>query len=117
MSDEEFPATVVKVVNPWRVVINRGSAHRVKIGQRFLIYSITSEAIIDPKTGESLGFLENPKGTGKVINVQEKISTLESDTPMPSEIGGGFDWPTLTTRPPRMMPFEDVEPRDLAKPI
>lgn len=44
-----------------------------------LVYCVSDEDIKDPKTGESLGFLELVRGTGKIIFVQDKISILESD--------------------------------------
>ncbi|ELS46899.1 hypothetical protein C789_3305 [Microcystis aeruginosa FACHB-905 = DIANCHI905] len=44
-----------------------------------MIYGISEEEIIDPNTGESLGYLEIVKGTGRVINVQDNMATIESD--------------------------------------
>jgi hypothetical protein len=74
-----FPAKVVKVMDfNYKLVINRGAKDGVKMGQRFLIYSI-GEEILDPDTKESLGKLEIVRGKGKVIHVQEKMATLESE--------------------------------------
>lgn len=74
-----FPATVAKVIDDYKLVINRGSEHGIREGQRMLVYCISDEDIKDPETGESLGFLELVRGTGKIIFIQEKISILESD--------------------------------------
>jgi hypothetical protein len=74
-----FPATVAKVIDDYKLVINKGSEHGIREGQRMLVYNIDDEDIKDPKTGESLGYLELVRGTGKIILVQEKISILESD--------------------------------------
>lgn len=69
---------VVSVLNDYKVAINAGSNQGIKIGQKFLIYSLSDQEIIDPDTKDSLGFLEIVKGTGKVIHVQEKMCTIES---------------------------------------
>ena len=79
MGDEKFPATVIKVIHDYQVVINKGSQDGVKVGQRFLIYEETDELLQDPITLEGLGNLEIPKGTGKAIYVKEKWTTIESD--------------------------------------
>lgn len=69
---------VVKVIDDYRVVLNAGSDDEISLGQKFLIYSVSAEPLYDPKTNESLGYLEIVKGTGKVTHVQEKICTIES---------------------------------------
>ena len=77
-----FPATVIQVLDetyPDKIVINLGSEHQIKKNQRFQIYSLSDEEIIDPENGESLGRLEIVKGTGKVVEIQLKAATLESD--------------------------------------
>jgi hypothetical protein len=70
--------TVVTIIDPFTLVINRGSTHGVKEGMRFLVYSL-GEELYDPDTKESLGRLETVKGTGVVSHVQEKMSTIRSD--------------------------------------
>ena len=74
-----YPAEVAKVINEYKLVINRGSIDNVKLDQKFLVYSISDEEVFDPTTKESLGYLEIPKGTGKVIHIQERMATLETD--------------------------------------
>jgi hypothetical protein len=74
-----FPATVAKVIDSYKLVINKGSEDGIREGQRMLVYHVSDEDIKDPNTGESLGFLELVRGTGKIIFVQDKISILESD--------------------------------------
>jgi proteasome assembly chaperone (PAC2) family protein len=74
-----FPAQIVNIINPYQLVMNRGDRNGIKVGRRVLIYGISKEEIIDPNTGESLGYLEIVKGTGRVINVQDNMSTIESD--------------------------------------
>lgn len=69
-----FPATVAKVIDNYKLVINRGSENGIREGQRMLVYGISDEDIKDPRTGESLGYLELVRGTGKIISVQEKMS-------------------------------------------
>lgn len=70
---------VVKILDDYKLAINAGSEQNVSVGQKFLIFSLSDEEIIDPDTNQSLGFLEIVKGTGIVTHVQEKTCTLESD--------------------------------------
>lgn len=74
-----FPATVVKVIDDYKLVINKGETSGIKEGQRMMVYHIDDEEILDLHTGESLGHLELVIGTGKIIFVQDKISIVESD--------------------------------------
>ena len=68
--EKKFPAFVASIINEYKVVINRGIKHDIRLGQRFLIYKLSDEEIIDPITKEPLGYLEIVKGTGKVIHLQ-----------------------------------------------
>lgn len=129
---------VAKVIDRYTVVINRGEKHGIKVGQRFLIYSIGDE-ILDPDTNESLGNLEIVKGTGRVIHSQEKIATIASDMKSspsrtvrrvkesdPLGIRGasrafraisGATQEIEEQLPPEKIPFEDPTVGDIAKPI
>lgn len=69
---------IAKVIDGYTLVLNKGEKDGIKVGQRFLIYSIGDE-IIDPDTKESLGNLEIVKGTGRVTHLQEKVATIASD--------------------------------------
>ena len=71
---------VVHVIDDYKVAINAGSNSGIKLGQRYLVYKLSSEEIIDPDSNTSLGFLEIVKGSGKVVHVQETMCTLESDS-------------------------------------
>lgn len=116
-----YPATVVDIINDEMVVINRGSIHGIKIGQEFMIYSLSDEIIKDPSDGQALGYLEFPKGTGEVINVQEKMSTIKTN--MEEEKSrliyrdpfGGFREEIKVAY--KKMPFDDPEIGDKAKPV
>jgi hypothetical protein len=98
-----FPATVVKVIDHYKLAINRGKHNVIRQGQRMMVYYIDDEEILDPNTGESLGYLELVKGTGRVIFVQDKISIIESDK-MIDKLG-------------KRLPFENPQVGDLVKPI
>lgn len=74
-----FPATVVTVIDDYKIAINKGGNNGIKLGQRMLVYRLSEEEIVDPDTGESLGYLEIVKGTGRIIYIQETMSILESD--------------------------------------
>lgn len=73
-----YPATVVKIIDEYKVVINRGIRDGIKNGQRFLVYKVDDQELVDPDTGENLGQLEIIRGIGKVVHLQEKLATIES---------------------------------------
>jgi hypothetical protein len=75
-----YPATVVRVLASDRVVINRGSRDGVLAQQRFVVYSLDSEPIKDPHTGQDLGQLEIPKGVGVIVHVQDQMAILYNST-------------------------------------
>lgn len=76
--NSEYFGKVAFIKSNYEVVINKGSDHGVGIGDKFIIYKLSDE-VIDPDTNQSLGFLEDIKGTGVVTHIQEKIATLESN--------------------------------------
>jgi hypothetical protein len=136
MGDEKFPATVIKVIDNYRVVINKGSRDGINIGQRFQIYTETDELLQDPVTLEGLGNLEISRGTGRVIYVQEKWATIGSDrTKAPNKkivtttrnpnaaVTGVFGYgsqieveETIET-PAQQIPFDNPSEGDKVKPI
>jgi hypothetical protein len=69
---------IAHVKDSYTLALNKGSLDGIKIGQRFLVYSI-GEEIYDPDTKISLGKLEIVKGTGKVTHLQDHIATISSD--------------------------------------
>lgn len=78
-AEKSFPASVAEVFdNGYKIVINRGSEHGVAKDQRFQIYGLSDEEIIDPVSREPLGHLEIVKGIGKVVHIQPQMATLES---------------------------------------
>jgi hypothetical protein len=113
-----FPATVAKVIDEFKVVINRGSLHGLKYGQRLQVYGLTGEEIIDPVTKKSLGKLENAKGVGIVMHTQEELSILESTR---TEFDAQARVDVLTwLNPKRLMKpagFDNPQVGDLAKPV
>jgi len=74
----EIEGKVIKIIDDYKLVINKGSKDGVKNLHKFIILE-KGEELFDPDTSESLGYLEIPKLKMKVIHVQEKISILESD--------------------------------------
>lgn len=77
--NEKIPC-VAKVLDDYKLVLNIGSYDDVVMGQRFLIYGLSDDEIIDPITHESLGYLELVRGTGSVIFIQEKMCIIKSDS-------------------------------------
>ena len=74
-----FPAKVAKVIDAYKLVINRGKEHGIREGQRVLIYRIDDEGIIDPGANKSLGNLELVRGSGKIFQVESQYAIVESD--------------------------------------
>lgn len=70
-------ATVVHIIDEYKIVINRGSDQGVNVGDTYLVYAIGPD-LIDPETNESLGSLEIVRGRAIVQHVQEKVATLET---------------------------------------
>ncbi|MBB3998618.1 hypothetical protein [Aureimonas pseudogalii] len=69
---------VIKIIDPWKFVINIGLEDGVKNGDRFLIFG-PGENLVDPLTRRDLGMLELVRGKARVAHVQDRISTLMSD--------------------------------------
>lgn len=69
---------VVSILSPYKVVINIGAENGVSLGQKVLIFGLSTDTIKDPDTGEDLGKIEIVRGKGKVTHIQAKISTIES---------------------------------------
>jgi hypothetical protein len=72
------PATVAAILDKARVVINKGAQDGVTYGQRYTLYELSEQDILDPSTKQSLGRLETIKGTGSIVHVQDKLSILEA---------------------------------------
>lgn len=114
---------VAQIKDSKNLVINAGSKDGIKENQRFIIYSLDGEEIIDPDTGEFLGNLEVVKGTGTVSFLFEKHCTITSDIYKkysPMEIHA-FSLTTPITQEEKKngkhCPFENPKVGDLAKPI
>lgn len=118
-----FPANVADIINPLRLVINRGENDGVRLQQRVLVYSVSNEEIKDPNTGESLGYLEIVKGTGRVVHLQDKLATIESDKTrsylrkLVSSYTFSVPREQEVIEVSESVPFEDPEVGDLVKPI
>ena len=68
---------VAEILSERRVVLNKGEEDGISDGDEFVVFTL-GEEIHDPKTGESLGILENIKGKGEVIHVQDHMCTIET---------------------------------------
>lgn len=66
---------VVKVIDEYRLVINKGSDDGITENNQFLIYHL-GEELFDPDTKECLGILELVCGEGKPEHIQEHLTTL-----------------------------------------
>lgn len=70
-------AKIIKLVDEYKIAINKGSDDGIQKNDKFMIYEKGDE-LFDPDTKESLGFLEIPKLQMRVFNIQEKMTLLES---------------------------------------
>ena len=121
-----FPATVVRIIDDHKLVINRGAKHGIQKNQNFLVYHLETDPIKDPETGHDLGPLEIVRGTGIATHVQENITTLSSNRKGPTEqrvVRRRSPWmyplreEEKITIPGEIEPFEDAASGDKAKPI
>lgn len=118
-----FPATVVKVIDDYKLVMNRGKQNGIREGQRMMVYRIDEEEILDPHTGESLGFLELVRGTGRIIFVQDKISIIETDQKktyrkrIENYSLGLRSYKSEVVESDELKPFDNAQVGDLVKPI
>lgn len=107
---------VASILGSDRVVINRGTQDGVRMGQTYLVYVLSDEEVTDPTTGESLGRLEIPKGTGTIVHAQNHMATLESDKELTNK--QSYADAMLTDRVPTQgmkAPFRNPRVGDLAK--
>ncbi|MBW1852093.1 MAG: hypothetical protein JRJ15_11805 [Deltaproteobacteria bacterium] len=72
MENVPFTGKVIKS-SGGTIYINAGKRNNVRIGDTFNVYS-AGEPLIDPDTGETLGFDESRIGSIKVTNVLDKFS-------------------------------------------
>ena len=79
MSDStvQHDGLVAKVIDRQTVVLNKGAQDGISEGSKFVVFSL-GEEVHDPKTGESLGILEEVKGKGQVVHVQDRVCTIET---------------------------------------
>lgn len=110
----------------FRVAINKGRNNGIEKGDQFLIVHQGPE-ILDPETHESLGQLELVRGRGKIIQVEEKFSVLESLETRPRRrdlsarwgVGSALEALALpgAVFETEKAPFEKVSVKDLVKPL
>lgn len=109
---------VAFVLSSDRVVLNKGWDDGIRVGQRYLIYELSEEEIIDPVTNESLGLLQEPKGTGKIVSVQRNMAVLESDQePRRNPRGTLVGFTDDMFNPAAMAPFRSPNEGDPVKKI
>jgi len=71
---------IAKILDEYRVIINRGAADGVKAGMCFVIFSEVDE-VSDPETGRSLGRWEMVKGRLAAGHVQEHMAVCSPEEP------------------------------------
>jgi hypothetical protein len=124
------PARVVRVMDPSTVVINVGAEKGVKRGDRFIVLFVEPNELVDPDTGVHLGRLEIVRGTGLVTHVQQHMATIRSDRVESNGrivtrggVGTNSLLASLTQATTteytdiNVLPFNDVEVGDIARPV
>lgn len=81
---------VAQILTARELVINRGSAEGVAVGQRFAVLNRRGTDIKDPETGEVLGSVELDKVLVKVVRVDEHLAVAR--TFRTYKTGGGGLW-------------------------
>lgn len=79
--------TVAKVESKRTVVLNRGSEHGVKLGDRFQILSRDGESIIDPETNEVIETIPYEKARVEVEELYTRAAIARTYTT--HYVGGG----------------------------
>lgn len=69
---------IVKILDEYNVVINGGTRDNVSINDKFQILDKKGSLVIDPDTGEEIGYLDLIKATVTVTEVQEKMCICTS---------------------------------------
>lgn len=102
MSDDavKYDALVAKTIDSHKVILNKGALDGISTGDKFVVFGLGGE-IHDPKTGESLGTLEEVKGKGEVTHLQDRMCTIETYE---------FEFETVPTLP-LFFPFGPKERR------
>ena len=67
---------VVKVIDRSHIVINVGASDGISYTDRFVVFAVDSDDIIDPETGENLGKVEYIRGMAKPSHIQNRMTTL-----------------------------------------
>lgn len=88
---ENLDIRVAQVLEPGKIVVNKGSADGIQMSMEFLVY-VLGEEVLDPVSGKSLGVLEDPKGTFKPIHIQEKLTILLTNIKRPGKM---LLWPAF----------------------
>jgi hypothetical protein len=70
-----FPPMITQKLNSENFVVNYGS-ETIKAGSTYNIYLLTDD-IVDPYTGEKIGYSEKLAGTGIIKDVKEKYSIIQ----------------------------------------
>jgi hypothetical protein len=65
---------VAQILNERELVINIGDQHGVEEGMRFAVLAASPVQILDPESGEPLGWLDREKVRVEAIRVMERMS-------------------------------------------
>ena len=74
----QIEGKIVKILDECQIVINKGCRDGVIVNSSFVIFSISSEEINDPETGENLGKLEIVKGYVNAFHIQDRVTICTS---------------------------------------
>lgn len=89
---EPMQGRVAAILSTRDLVINRGAAHGVAVGQRFAVLDPAGTDIIEPETGVVLGSVRRSKVKVEAITVEPRLAVCRTYESYTTKSGGsGLD--------------------------
>ena len=85
---ELIKGKVARILSSREVALTVGESHGVETGMKFDILYPKGLPIVDPDTGEDLGFVDMPKGRVRVSRVHDKFSVARTYRTKRVNVGG-----------------------------
>lgn len=79
---------VARILSQYEVIIAVGEVDGVKVGDQFMIMGNSDDKIINPETGEEIGFVPVKKAIVKAKQVFEKFTICENSNTKYSSLFG-----------------------------
>ncbi len=73
-------AKVISIIDEYTLVLNKGKKDNMMVGDKYYVFYLGADDIIDEDTNENLGKIEYIIGKGQITHVQDNMSQLKSIT-------------------------------------